>query len=64
MLKKRIISALVALFVLAGVLFVLPVIAARFFIGILILAAAWEWAAFLFEKDKPALRFIYNALNL
>ena len=61
MLKKRIISALVALFVLAVVLFVLPVIAARFFIGILILAAAWEWAAFLFEKDKPALRFTYVA---
>ncbi len=61
MLKKRILSALVALVVLGIVLFVLPEIAARVFIGILILAAAWEWAGFLFVNQQPALRLTYVA---
>ncbi len=61
MLKKRILSALVALVVLGIVLFVLPVTAARGFIGILILAAAWEWAGFLFVNQPPALRLTYVA---
>jgi phosphatidate cytidylyltransferase len=61
MLKKRILSALVALVVLGIVLFVLPSIAARVFIGILILAAAWEWAGFIFASEKVALRLSYVA---
>ena len=61
MLKKRILSALVALVILGIVLFVLPSIAARVFIGILILAAAWEWAGFLFDSEKIASRLIYVA---
>jgi phosphatidate cytidylyltransferase len=61
MLKKRILSALVALVILGIVLFVLPSIAARVFIGILILAAAWEWAGFLFDSEKVASRLIYVA---
>jgi phosphatidate cytidylyltransferase len=61
MLKKRIISALVALVVLAVVLFVLPAIAARVFIAILILAAAWEWGGFLFDEARVAQRSTYVA---
>lgn len=59
MLKKRIISALVALVVLAIVLFVLPAIAARVFIAILILAAAWEWGGFLFTEAQVLPRLTY-----
>jgi phosphatidate cytidylyltransferase len=61
MLKKRILSALVALVVLGIVLFVLPSIAARVFIGVLILAAAWEWAGFIFASEKVASRLTYVA---
>ena len=61
MLKKRILSALVALVILGIVLFVLPSIAARVFIAILILAAAWEWAGFIFDSEKVASRLIYVA---
>ena len=61
MLKKRILSALVALVILGIVLFVLPSTAARVFIGILILAAAWEWAGFLFASEKTASRLAYVA---
>jgi phosphatidate cytidylyltransferase len=43
------------------VLFVLPSIAARVFIGILILAAAWEWAGFLFASEKVSSRLTYVA---
>jgi len=61
MLKKRILSALVALGVLTIVLYVLPSIAARVFIAVLILAAAWEWAGFLFAGEKVASRLTYVA---
>ena len=61
MLKKRIISALVALVVLGIVLFVLPSIAARVFIAILILAAAWEWSGFIFASEKVTSRLTYVA---
>jgi len=61
MLKKRILSALVALVVLAIVLFVLPAIAARVFIAILFLAAAWEWGGFLFKEAQMAPRLSYVA---
>jgi len=61
MLRKRILTALVALIVLAIVLFVLPVIAARVFIAILILAAAWEWGGFLFKGAQTLPRLGYVA---
>jgi phosphatidate cytidylyltransferase len=47
MLKQRILTALIALSVLAVVLFVVPPFVARFAIVVLILAAAWEWGGFL-----------------
>ena len=47
MLKQRILTALIALSVLAVVLFVVPPIVARYAIVVLILAAAWEWGGFL-----------------
>jgi phosphatidate cytidylyltransferase len=61
MLRKRILTALVALIVLAIVLFVLPAIAARVFIAILILAAAWEWGGFLFKGAQALPRLGYVA---
>lgn len=58
MLKTRIITAIVALAVLALVLFVLPPLAAELVIALLILAAAWEWSGFL-EAKTPATRVFY-----
>lgn len=59
MLKVRILTALVALVVLALVLFVLPTAPARCFIAILILAGAWEWGGFLFSEPNVTQRSIY-----
>ncbi len=47
MLKKRIITALIALAVLLLVLFAVPGPVAEIVIALLILAGAWEWSAFL-----------------
>ncbi len=47
MLKQRAITALIALVVLAVVLFVLPFEAAVVVIAAVILAGAWEWSGFL-----------------
>ncbi|MGB5246297.1 MAG: hypothetical protein WBN34_07095, partial [Woeseia sp.] len=47
MLKQRIITAIIAIIVLGVVLFVLPVNAARVFIAVVVLVAAWEWGGFL-----------------
>jgi phosphatidate cytidylyltransferase len=47
MLKQRILTALVALSVLAIVIFVMPPAVARLAIAALILAGAWEWGGFL-----------------
>lgn len=58
MLKTRIITAIIALAVLALVLFVLPPLAAELVIALLILAAAWEWSGFL-EAKTPATRIFY-----
>lgn len=58
MLKQRILTAIVALTVIAVVLFVLPVLFARIFIAALFVAAAWEWAGFLFA-DNQARKLIY-----
>ncbi|MCB1845164.1 MAG: phosphatidate cytidylyltransferase [Halioglobus sp.] len=46
MLKKRILTAIVAAPLLLVVLFVLPESAARLVIAALVLVGAWEWAAF------------------
>lgn len=47
MLKTRIITAVIAVSVLALVLFVVPEIAAELFIAGVIVAGAWEWSRFL-----------------
>jgi phosphatidate cytidylyltransferase len=47
MLKTRIATAIIALIVLGAVLFAVPATIAKLFIGLLILAGAWEWSGFL-----------------
>ena len=58
MLRRRILTAVVALFVLAVVLFVLPAVAARAVIAILLLGSAWEWSGFIF-RNVPNRRILY-----
>jgi len=58
MLKRRVLTAVVALAVLAVVLFVVPAIAARIVISLLMLGAAWEWSGFIFSKEDRR-RFVY-----
>jgi phosphatidate cytidylyltransferase len=58
MLKKRVLTAFVALSVLAVVMFVVPVIVARIVISLLMLGAAWEWSGFIFSQEYKR-RFVY-----
>ncbi len=58
MLKKRVLTAAVALSVLAVVMFVVPAIVARIVISLLMLGAAWEWSGFIFSKEYKR-RFVY-----
>ena len=58
MLKKRILTASIALSVLAVVVFVVPAIVARIFILLLMLGAAWEWSGFFFNDEYKG-RFVY-----
>ncbi len=58
MLRQRVITAVIALAVLALVLFVVPPIAAELVIALVILAAAWEWSGFLGSKSL-ATRIFY-----
>lgn len=58
MLKQRILTAIVALSIVVVVLFALPPLPARIIIAALFLAAAWEWAGFLFAAQQ-GWRFIY-----
>ena len=51
-LKQRVITAIIALAVLAVVLFVVPAVVARTVITLLMLAAAWEWGSFVFSDGK------------
>lgn len=51
MLKQRVLTAIVALSVLAIVMFVVPPVVARTVITILMLGAAWEWSGFIFGKQ-------------
>ncbi len=60
MLRTRIVTAVVALLVLAIVLFVVPAPVAELFIGVVILAGAWEWSGFLGASGATS-RGIYVA---
>jgi len=52
MLRRRVFTAVIALSVLAVVLFVLPTIAARAVIVFLMLGGAWEWSGFIFSDAR------------
>lgn len=58
MLKQRVVTAIVALSVLAVVMFVVPVIIARIAIALLMLGAAWEWSGFIFSNENKG-RYVY-----
>jgi phosphatidate cytidylyltransferase len=60
-MKQRIITALIALTLLSVVLFVIPENAALVVIGLVMLAGAWEWSAFL-HVDTASVRVIYVAI--
>ena len=61
MLKTRIITAVAALVLVAIVLFAMPLEYAELVMGLLILAAAWEWSG-LIDKDRIGLRSVYTAI--
>lgn len=61
MLKLRIVTAIIALVLIGLVLFVLPPQYAEWLIGLLLVAAAWEWAGFL-ELSSAAARAAYTAV--
>jgi len=52
MLRQRVFTAIVALAVLAFVMFVLPPVVARTIITALMLGAAWEWSGFIFKQQN------------
>jgi len=58
MLRQRVITAVIALAILALVLFVVPPLMAELVIPLIILAAAWEWSGFL-GSNTPATRIFY-----
>ncbi len=58
MLKQRVLTAIVALAVLAVVMFVVPAVVARIAITFLMLGAAWEWSGFIFSQENKR-RFFY-----
>jgi phosphatidate cytidylyltransferase len=58
MLKKRVITALIAVGVLLIVLFAVPQSVAEIVIALLILAGAWEWSGFLGVHSTQA-RIVY-----
>ena len=58
---QRVITAVIALVVLGIVLFVLPPLAVRITLGLLIVAGAWEWSAFL-GNNSMGIRVFYVAL--
>ena len=60
MLRRRVFTAVIALAVISVVLFVLPPLAARGFIAVLFLAAAWEWSGLL-NLVSSATRIVYVA---
>ena len=58
MLRRRVLTAVIALSVLAVVLFVLPAVVARAVIAVLMLGGAWEWSGFIFGEARN-FRFLY-----
>jgi phosphatidate cytidylyltransferase len=58
MLRQRVLTAIVALSILAVVVFVVPAIVTRTVITLLMLGAAWEWSGFIFSKENKR-RFVY-----
>lgn len=58
MLRQRVLTAIIALVVMALVLYVVPDSVGRWFIAVLILAAAWEWAGFL-SAETNSRRIFY-----
>jgi phosphatidate cytidylyltransferase len=61
MLRTRVITSLISLAILGVVLFAVPAPIARFFIALLILVGAWEWAGFL-NLSSDAARYAYVAI--
>ncbi|MDJ0711688.1 MAG: phosphatidate cytidylyltransferase [Woeseiaceae bacterium] len=61
MLKTRVITAVIALVAVGIVLFAIPRLYAEVVIGLLMVAGAWEWSAFL-DTESNAQRFLYTGL--
>lgn len=61
MLKQRVITALVAVPILLAILFLAPSVLARVVIGLLFVAAAWEWSQFL-GADRLGRRWSFVAM--
>jgi phosphatidate cytidylyltransferase len=61
MLRKRFITAVIALALLLAVLFVAPANVAEAVIALVILGGAWEWSRFLQARSK-AVQFTYIAV--
>ena len=61
MLKTRVITAVIALVVVGIVLFAIPPMYTELVIGLLLVAGAWEWAAFL-DTGSNAQRLVYTGL--
>jgi len=53
MLRRRVLTAVIALSVLSVVLFALPALPARGIIALLMLGGAWEWGRFVFGESRP-----------
>ena len=60
-MQQRIITAVIALIVLGVVLFVLPPLAVRITLGLLVVAGAWEWSGFL-GQNSITVRIVYVAV--
>lgn len=61
MLKTRVVTALIALAVIAVVLFVLPQAYAEIVIAALVMAGAWEWSAFI-GGEHVAIRPVFTLM--
>ena len=60
-MRQRVITAVIALVLVAGVLFGLPPVAVELVIGALVLGGAWEWSGFLTGSGR-SLRIGYVVL--
>ncbi|MDX1499133.1 MAG: phosphatidate cytidylyltransferase [Woeseiaceae bacterium] len=57
-MKQRVVTAVIALAILAGVVFLLPPVATEVALALVLLAAAWEWSGFL-KSESVAVRLGY-----